>query len=93
MTTTEESHSSVPGKVRVLTLLEQLQPIIEPQLMDTQCGFWVLAVVVVVCGGDHTHTHTPCIDHYIKSPPHATTTTIQCKLQNVLMPCACLHIC
>ena len=30
---------NVPGKVLALILLERLQPIIEPQLMDTQCGF------------------------------------------------------
>ena len=30
---------NVPGKVLALTLLEQLQTITEPQLMDTQCGF------------------------------------------------------
>ena len=29
----------VPDKVLALTLLERLQIIIEPQLMDTQCGF------------------------------------------------------
>ena len=30
---------NVPGMVLALTLLEWLQTIIEPQLMDTQCGF------------------------------------------------------
>ena len=30
---------NVPGKVLALTLLQQLHTIIEPQLMDTQCGF------------------------------------------------------
>ena len=31
---------SVPGKVLALTLLERLQTIIEPQLLEAQCGFW-----------------------------------------------------
>ena len=30
---------SVPGKVLALILLERLHPIIDPQLMETQCGF------------------------------------------------------
>ena len=30
---------SVPGKVLALILLERLQTIIEPQLMEAQCGF------------------------------------------------------
>ena len=30
---------SVPGKVLTLILLERLQAIIEPQLMEMQCGF------------------------------------------------------
>ena len=30
---------NVPGKVLALILLEWLQAIIEPQLMDAQCGF------------------------------------------------------
>ena len=30
---------NVPGKVLALILLERLQAIVEPQLMDTQCGF------------------------------------------------------
>ena len=30
---------SVPGEVLALTLLERLQTIIEPQLLEAQCGF------------------------------------------------------
>ena len=30
---------SVPGKVLSLILLERLQTIIDPQLLDSQCGF------------------------------------------------------
>ncbi len=30
---------SVPGKVLALILLERLQTIIEPQLLEAQCGF------------------------------------------------------
>ena len=31
---------SVPGKMLALILLERLQAIIEPQLLEAQCGFW-----------------------------------------------------
>ena len=31
---------SVPGKVLSLILLERLQAIIDPQLLESQCGFW-----------------------------------------------------
>ena len=47
---------SVPGKVLALILLERLQAIIDPQLMEAQCGFrrgrgtvdqiWVMRQVV-----------------------------------------------
>ena len=55
---------SVPGKVLFLTLLERLQAIIEPQLMEAQCGFrercgtvdqiWVARQVVEKAAEYHT---------------------------------------
>ena len=64
---------SVPGKVLTLILLEWLHPIIDPQLMETQCGFrkgrgtvdqiWVVRQVVESNRIQDTGIHVLCGSH------------------------------
>ena len=63
----------MPGKVLTLILLEKLQTIIEPQLMEAQCGFregrgkvdqiWVTRQVVERAAEYHTPVIRFCEDH------------------------------
>ena len=63
---------SVPGKVLSLALLERLQPIIEPQLMEAQCGFrkgrgtvdqiWVARQVIEKATEYRTPVHLSFVD-------------------------------
>ena len=61
----------MPGKVLVLILLERLQTIIEPQLLEAQCGFrkghgtvdqiWVVRQVVERAKKYHTQSVCPSL--------------------------------